>query len=104
MTWKLFFMTASIAMFFLTFGVGLARPMSLASAIAPRLAAELDADEREVMSHLQTILLEDSVWRALVESAPWALLSVILIGRVVADLAGDFLSGWRGEDKGPAKE
>ena len=97
MRWKLFLMTASILMFLLMLGLGFAHPIILASNIAPCLASKLDADEHEVRNHLQTILQENSVRRTMLYCAPWALLSKLLIGRVIADLGSAFLSGWRGE-------
>lgn len=94
MTWDIFLMTASILMLFLMFGLGIAEHVALAETIAPHLAAEFGSEEVAMRAALRDVLWDLAVWRTAVNCIPLALLTLLLVARVITWCAGAFMDGW----------
>ncbi len=96
-TWNAFLWTVSVVMLLFQLGLGLVESVALAEALSPQLAAELEVDEALVRGQLQTLVGELAVWRTVVSCTPMAILSFLLLTRIVGECVAAFSDGWRGK-------
>ncbi len=89
MRWNLFLVTASIVMLLFFIGVGLVEHMAQADAITEELAPQIGIDEDIIRRELVGILRSQSVPHTVVYCSPLALLSILLVVRLIADIVKD---------------
>ncbi len=88
MNWNVSLLIASIVMMLLMIGVGLIQHVMMAETIAESLAPQIGVDEDIIRSHVRSILQRHNIWRTVVYCSPLAFLSLLLMGRLIADVVG----------------
>ena len=84
--WDIFLLIFSVSFLFLWFGARYALPLAQAEAVAEQLAPRISTDEDILRSNLQDIL-KSHRWRISVfYCTPWAILSLLLMARLLADV------------------
>jgi len=84
--WDIFLLIFSLSMLLLWFGAGYAEPLAQAEAIAEQLAPRISADEDILRSNLQDILNSGRLRQSVVYFTPWAIFSLLLTARLLADV------------------
>ena len=82
----IFLLIFSLSWLFLWFGVGYALYLGQAEFIAEELAPRFSTDEDILRSNLQDILKSGRSRRAVVFGTPWAIFSLLLMTRLLADV------------------
>jgi hypothetical protein len=88
MKWNIFLGMVSIAMLVAFVGGGLGEHWIQAESVAEDLSPLIGVDKNIIRSHLESILQKGSVRRTVVLCSPLALLSILLMGRLIVDLVG----------------
>jgi len=83
----IFLLIFSLWWLFIWFGVGYySLPLARASAIAEQLAPRIGTDEDILRSNLQDILNSGRLRQSVVYCTPWAIFSLLLTARLLADV------------------
>jgi hypothetical protein len=86
MKWNTFLLIVSVSMLLLWAGSGYIEHLMSADAIAAQLAPRIGVKEDLLRSNLHDILESGKMRRAVVYSTPWAIMSLLLMGRILADV------------------
>jgi hypothetical protein len=85
MGWNLFLVIVSIAMMMIFIGVCFVLPATEAEVISEKLSPLIGIDKDTIRGHLEEILFDGGLYRTVISSSPLALLSILLITRLIVD-------------------
>lgn len=85
MRWNIILVVVSISLLLLFVGVGLTKHLMQAESVAEDLAPLIGVDKYILWDSLENILQRGSVRRTVVNNSPLAILSVLLIIRLISD-------------------